>query len=60
MDMNAQNMDEYVTKVSGLTGITNSNALMQFRETFINTDMLVIDELKELFMGIYTDYWNGL
>lgn len=60
MNMNAQNMDEYVTKVSGLTGITNSNALMQFRETFINTDMLVIDELRELFMGIYTDYWNGL
>ena len=60
MNMNAQNMDEYVTKVSGLTGITNSNALMQFRETFINTDMLVIDELQELFMGIYTDYWNGL
>lgn len=60
MSMNAQNMDEYVTKVSGLTGITNSNALMQFRETFINTDMLVIDELQELFMGIYTDYWNGL
>ena len=60
MNMNARNTDEYVTKVSGLTGITNSNALMQFRETFINTDMLVIDELQELFMGIYTDYWNGL
>lgn len=60
MNMNARNMDEYVTKVSGLTGITGSNALMQFRETFINTDMLVIDELQELFMGIYTDYWNGL
>lgn len=60
MNMNAKNMDDYVNKVRGLTGITNSNALMQFRETFINTDMLVIDELQELFMGIYTDYWNGL
>lgn len=60
MDANAKSMDEYVTKVSGLTGMTGSNALMQFRETFLNVDMLVIDELQELFMGIYTDYWNGL
>lgn len=59
-NMNAQNSDNYVTRVSGLSGITNSAALLQFRETFINIDMLVIDELQELFMGIYTDYWNGL
>ena len=33
---------------------------MQFRETFLNIDMMVIGDLNELFMGIYTDYWNAL
>lgn len=56
----AKTLDEYVTRVSGLSGITASNALLQFRETFLNIDMLVIGELNDLFMGIYTDYWNAL
>lgn len=52
--------EDYVTRVSGISGITKSQALMQFRETFLNIDMMVIGELNELFMGIYTDYWNAL
>lgn len=59
MNLTGNNVDEYINKVSGITGITKSNALMQFRETLLNVDMLVIDELNELFMGIYTDYWNA-
>lgn len=52
--------EDYVTHVSGISGITKSQALQQFRDTFLNIDMLVIGELNELFMGIYTDYWNAL
>lgn len=59
MDLSGSNVDKYVNHVSGLTGITKSNALLQFRETLLNIDMLVIDELNVLFMGIYTDYWNA-
>lgn len=57
---NAFTQEDYVTHVSGLTGITGSQALMQFRQTLMNIDMMVIDDLGELFMGVYTDYWNAL
>ena len=52
--------EDYITHVTGLSGITASNALLQYRNTFLNIDMLVIDELNDLFMGLYTDYWNAL
>lgn len=52
--------DSYVSNVVGITGITKSSAVQQFRETLLNVDMLVIGELEDLFMGILTDYWNGL
>ena len=58
--MAANATDAYVSKVTGLTGITASSALQQFRETFLNIDMLVIGELEELFMGIWSDYSNSL
>lgn len=54
------NTDDYVGSVGGITGMTNSAALMQFRQAMLNVDMMVVEELQELFMGIYTDYWNGL
>lgn len=56
----AKTLEDYVTHVKGISGITESQALMQFRETFLNIDMMVIEDLGELFMGIYTDYWNAL
>lgn len=59
-EQTAKTLEDYVTHVSGISGITKSQALLQFRETFLNIDMLVIGELDELFMGIYTDYWNAL
>lgn len=58
--MAANATDAYVSRVTGLTGITKSSALQQFRETFLNIDMLVIGELEELFMGIWSDYENAL
>lgn len=56
----SKTLEDYVTHVSGISGITKAQALMQFRDTFLNIDMMVIGDLNELFMGIYTDYWNAL
>lgn len=56
----SDSLEKYLNHVKGLSGITQAQALMQFRETFLNIDMLVIHELDELFMGLYTDYWNAL
>ena len=44
--------DSYVDKVLGYEG-NQSEMLLKFRETFLNIDMMVIDELKDLFFTIY-------
>lgn len=57
---NIKAMNDYITNAKGVTGITKSQALQLYRQTFLNIDMDIIDELEVLFMGIYTNYWNGL
>lgn len=48
------NIDEYIEHVSGkLGGQSYSFLLNEFRNTFLNIDLMVIDELNDLFMGIY-------
>lgn len=44
--------DTYVDKVLGYEG-NQSEMLLKFRETFLNIDMMIIDELKDLFFTIY-------
>ena len=44
--------DMYVDNVLGYEG-NQSEMLLKFRETFLNIDMMVIDELKDLFFTIY-------
>lgn len=44
--------DNYVDKVLGFEG-NQSDMLLKFRETFLNIDMLIINELKDLFFTIY-------
>ena len=44
--------DMYVDKVLGYEG-NQSEMLLKFRETFLNIDMMIIDELKDLFFSIY-------
>lgn len=51
-------VQDYVTKVVGLSGITQADAIMKFRQSLLNIDMLVIDELSTLFFGLYTVYNN--
>lgn len=44
--------DMYVDKVLGYEG-NQSEMLLKFRETFLNIDMMIIGELKDLFFTIY-------
>lgn len=44
--------DTYVDKVLGYDG-NQSEMLLKFRETFLNIDMMIINELKDLFFTIY-------
>jgi hypothetical protein len=41
-------------RVSGVSGMTEAQALQLYRDTFLNVDLMVIDELEPLFMGVYT------
>lgn len=49
---NGTTKDTYVDKVLGFEG-NQSEMLLKFRETFLNIDMMVIDELKDLFFTLY-------
>ena len=44
--------DKYVDKILGYEG-NQSEMLLKFRETFLNIDMMIIDELKDLFFTLY-------
>lgn len=44
--------DSYLDKVLGCEG-NQSEMLLKFRETFLNIDMMIINELKDLFFTIY-------
>lgn len=44
--------DSYIDKVLGYEG-NQSEMLIKFRETFLNIDMMIIGELKDLFFTLY-------
>lgn len=44
--------DSYIDKVLGCEG-NQSEMLLKFRETFLNIDMMIIDELKDLFFTLW-------
>lgn len=47
-------MEEYIETVKGKNGgVTFSKALQEFRDTFLNIDMMVINELNDLFLLIW-------
>lgn len=51
---NFNNLEDYIEHVTGSTpGKSISQRLIDFRNTFLNIDMMVIDELDELFMGLW-------
>lgn len=46
--------EEYLEHVKGKTpGASYSKLLMEYRETFLNIDMMIIDELSDLFFGLW-------
>lgn len=48
------NTDEYLRHVEGNNGSrTFTELLMQYRDSFLNIDMMVIEALNDLFMGVW-------
>lgn len=49
-----KNTEEYIETVKGKQGsVSYSKLLQEFRETFINIDMLVIEDLTDLFLNLW-------
>lgn len=44
---------EYLTANKGISGVSESELLIKFRETFLNIDKMIIDELSDLFMSLW-------
>ena len=60
VDVNSTNnrdlntLDDYLEHVKGKNGGASYSALLkEFRETFLNIDMMIIDELAELFFNLW-------
>lgn len=46
--------DNYIENLKGNNGSKSySELLMEYRNTLINIDMMIIDELADLFMGVW-------
>lgn len=45
--------ENYVEKITGFSGANQSEMLLKFRETFLNIDNMVIEELNELFFSLW-------
>ena len=54
MKHTVRNMDEYINRTAGkISDITYSKMLNEFRTTFLNIDKQIIDELSDLFFGLF-------
>lgn len=53
LEQNTTNKEDYDKISKGNAGKSESELLLQYRETFLNIDMMVIDELSQLFMNIW-------
>lgn len=47
------NTEDYLEHVNGRRGKDASELLLKYRKTFINIDMMIIDELEDLFLHIW-------
>lgn len=53
-DTRFNSLDEYVNTMVGKMGTTSySELLNKFRDTFLNIDMMIIEELQDLFFNLY-------
>ncbi len=46
-------LEEYIENVTGFEGVPQSELLMKWRESFINVDMMIINDLEPLFFGLW-------
>lgn len=44
---------KYLTNNKGISGISESELLIKYRETFLNIDKMIINELADLFMSVW-------
>lgn len=51
--VNSNNKETYQYSRKGNTGISLSALLTQYRDTFINVDMMLFSDLNDLFLGVY-------
>ena len=45
--------ESYVETIQGFSGTNHSEMLLKFRETFLNVDSMVIEELNDLFFALW-------
>lgn len=45
--------EEYLESVVGFSGVNGSEMLMKYRETFLNIDLMIINDLEDLFFGLW-------
>lgn len=51
---NAESTDEYLEHVSGVNGgVSIAERLQEYRSTFVNIDLQIIEELEDLFMKVW-------
>lgn len=51
---NMASTEEYIQEIVGLNGsVSSSKLLKEYRDTFINIDMMIINELSDLFMNLW-------
>ena len=51
---NLQDLEDYLEHIKGKTGGSSFSKLLQeFRETFLNIDLLIIKDLNDLFFGLW-------
>ena len=50
---NTKSSLEYLTNNKGISGVSESELLMKYRETFLNIDKMIINDLADLFMSVW-------
>lgn len=54
LNHNIRNADEYINHAVGkISDMTYSKMLLEFRETFLNIDSMILEELSDLFFMLY-------
>ena len=54
LSKNLKSTDDYIQKIVGKTGGSSySTLLKEFRETFLNIDNMIIEELSDLFLNLF-------